>query len=296
MGKIVFYLMNKKAFDTINDFLNEFSSDSIKYMVLSQDKNIKEDYYNELICLCKKNNIKYFDRLDNIPIFKGYKFAIGWRWMIEDSQNLIILHDSILPKYRGYAPVVNMLINKEDKLGVTAIFASKDYDKGDIIQQEKISIRYPIKIKDAFVQISPLYAKIVIDISKLIINNEIIVSKKQDEENASYSLWRDEKDYYINWNEKSSIIRRKIDALGFPYSGAHTYLNGKSIIIEEAEEYPDVIIENRDVGKVIFIKDTHPVIVCGKGLLKIKKGKYLDGESIFPIKKFRSRFGGINYD
>ena len=52
----------------------------------------------------------------------------------------------------------------------------------------------------------------------------------------------------------------------------------------------DVKIENRDVGKIIFIKDGYPVIVCGKGLLKITEAVYLnDAKSIFPLKKFRIR-------
>jgi len=288
MDKIVFYLMNEKGFYV----LNRFDSDFIEYVVLSKDKNVQKDYYIELINLCIKNKIKNYNKSEIIPIFAGYKFAIGWRWVIEDVNNLIVLHDSLLPKYRGFAPLVNMLINGEEELGVTALFASNEYDKGEIIRQEKLNIDYPVKIKTAIEKISPLYLKLVNDITKLIIQNKKISSVPQKEEEASYSIWRDEKNYFINWNKDAEIIKRIVDSLGFPYAGARTFLNGEIVIIDEVEEYPDLKIENRDVGKVIFIEEKFPVIICGEGLLKIKSARYLDGKSILPLKKFRSRFGG----
>ncbi len=292
MNKIVFYLMNEKGLHVLNDFLNKFNSDVIEYIVLSKDENIEKDYFDEIREICQSNGIKFFYRKDNIPSFSGYKFTIGWRWIIENTNNLIVLHDSILPKYRGFSPLVNMLINGEKVLGVTALFASNKYDEGYIIKQERVSIEYPIKIKDAIEHISPLYSKLVNEIVDLIIVDETIVGFPQKKEEASYSVWRDEKDYFINWSKDSSSIRRTIDALGFPYSGARTLLNGEVIIIDEVEEYPDVIIENRDIGKVIFIEKNFPVVICGEGLLKIIRARDLNKKFVIPLNKFRSRFGG----
>jgi methionyl-tRNA formyltransferase len=52
----------------------------------------------------------------------------------------------------------------------------------------------------------------------------------------------------------------------------------------------DVKIENRSPGKVIFIEDKLPVIVCGKGLLMLVDVRDEHGESVLPLKYFRSRF------
>jgi methionyl-tRNA formyltransferase len=292
MNKVVFYLMNEKGFYVLNNFLIKFGTNNIEYVVLSEDKNVERDFYKELLSLCNKHCIKFFHRQDDIPIFTGYKFAIGWRWIISDIDQLIVLHDSILPKYRGFAPLVNMLINGRNEIGVTALFASNEYDKGDIIRQEKVTITYPIKIQEAIQIISPLYSTLVNSISDMIFSSCSIIGIPQDEESASYSLWRDEQDYFINWNDSSKNIGRKIDAVGFPYNGARTYLNNKLIIIDKVEECIDVKIENRDVGKVIFVIDGYPIVVCGNGLIKIVEARFLDGESIIPFKKFRSRFGG----
>ena len=75
--------------------------------------------------------------------------AVSWRWMIKHPKNkLIVFHDSILPKYRGFAPLVNMLINGEKEIGVSAIFGADEYDS-EIIS-EKTTISYPIKIQKPF--------------------------------------------------------------------------------------------------------------------------------------------------
>lgn len=296
MSKIVFYLMNEKGYYVLNNFIVKFGTKNIEYVVLSRDKNVENDFHDELLSLCNEHCVKYFHRQDSLPAFAGYKFAIGWRWIISDVNNLIVLHDAILPKYRGFAPLVNMLINKESEIGVTALFASNEYDKGDIIKQERLSITYPLKIQEAIQVISPLYSKLVNSISEMIFEDIRVVGLPQDEGVATYSLWRDEYDYLINWNNDSESIRRMIDAVGFPYGGARTYLNNKMIIIDKAEEYMDVKVENRDIGKVIFVIDGYPIVVCRNGLLKIIEARYLDGESIIPFKKFRSRFGGIIND
>lgn len=291
MEKIAFYLMNEKGYFVLIQFLKEYHPECIKYVVLAKDKNIEKDYFEEIKNLCKKYSIEHYEKSEIIEKFSGYKIAIGWRWIIEDNKNLIVLHDSILPHYRGFSPLVNMLINGEKEIGVTALLACKEYDKGDILGQEKIEIIYPIKIQKAIQIISKLYYKLVNTLSKKIINGEEIIGFTQDEDNATYSLWRDEQDYYIDWNVDSKSIRRKVDATGYPYTGAKTYINNKLIIIDEVEEYPDVRIENRDIGKVIFIKEGYPIVVCKQGLIKIKKARTLNGKSVLPLKNFRNRFG-----
>lgn len=77
----------------------------------------------------------------------------------------------------------------------------------------------------------------------------------------------------------------------FPTGGAQTLLNGNPITINDAELFDDVTIVNRDVGKVIFTEGGLPIVVCGKGLLKITSASDDTHASILPLKKFRIRFG-----
>lgn len=293
MTQVNMYIMNQKGYHVLERFLNKFDKSYIGYVVSSRDNNVEKDYYDEIKILCITNNIPFYDRRDEyIPSNENYTFAIGWRWIIKYTNKLIVLHDSILPKYRGFAPLVNSLINGEKYIGVTALFASDEYDKGDVIQQEKVPIKYPIKIKEAISLISPLYSKLVNDISSCIFTHGKIYSYSQDEHKATYSLWRDDSDYIINWNESADTIKRKVDALGYPYMGARTLINGKDVILEEVQVEDDVIIENRDAGKIIFYKNNRPVIVCGKGLISIQKAYYRETkENILPLPSFRLRLG-----
>ena len=275
MSKIAFYIMNSKGFYVLKKFIEKFGSENIEYIVSSEDKNLKKDYFKEIKELANLNKISFFNRFDNFfeieKSFCSYKFAIGWRWIIANSSNLIVFHDSLLPKYRGFAPLVNTLINGDNKGGVTALFASDEYDKGDIIAQKSFEIKYPIKIESAIKQIEPLYFELVDEIYNQIKDNNKLQAQKQDEDSATYSLWLDNEDYFIDWSWSADKIKRFVDAVGYPYDNAKAHLNGKIVKFVDVEIAGDVKIENRKrhIGKVIFIKDGYPIIVCKKGLLKL---------------------------
>ena len=106
-------------------------------------------------------------------------------------------------------------------------------------------------------------------------------------------MWRNFYDYRINWNHTSEKIERFIDAVGSPYSGAHTYLNNKEVIILEAVSVDDVAVEDREahIGKVIFLTKGLPTVVCGKGLLKVTSIVDKTGNELTNRISFRSRFG-----
>lgn len=296
--KITFYLMTQKGFEILKAIVVDNTLQSlISEIVVGKDKNIENDFAIEIISLCKQNNIRYFERNEKFEISSNYSIAISWRWLITDNNSkLIVLHDSLLPKYRGFAPLVNMLINKENEIGVSAIFASEEYDKGDIIAQSSRKINYPIKISSAIDLISHNYIELVIKILSTLLKGNKLNALPQNEELASYSLWRSEDDYLIDWEKDSKDILNFINAVSSPYKGASTFINGlHKIRILEAKIESDVQIENRDVGKVIFIKEKHPVIVCGSGLIKLVN--VIDDrtqENLLPFKNFRTRLTGYN--
>jgi methionyl-tRNA formyltransferase len=287
--------MTQKGFEVLNALVDSNLKSVISAIVVGRDKNIDNDFADEIISICKQNNINQLERNEDFKVTSDYSIAISWRWLIPDnSSKLIVLHDSLLPKYRGFAPLVNMLCNKENEIGVTAIFASDEYDKGDIIAQSSTKINYPIKVSHAIDLISKNYIDLVIGIFTALKKGDEIIAVPQEEKLATYSLWRDEEDYIINWLKNSDEILNFINAVSSPYKGAVAYINGlQKVRILEAELESDVPIENRDVGKVIFVKNKLPVIVCGSGLIKLLKvvdDKTL--EDVLPLKNFRIRLTG----
>ena len=294
MNKIAFYIMNSKGFYVLKNFIDKFGSSSVAYVVSSEDKNIQKDFFDEIKELATKEKIKFFNRFENVASiekeFSGYKFAIGWRWLIKDERNLIVFHDSLLPKYRGFAPLVNCLVNNENRGGVTALLASNEYDKGDIIAQKSFEINYPIKISEAIDKIEPLYFELVDEIFTEIKNGEQLNVIKQDESKVSYSLWLDSEDYFIDWSWGADKIKRFVDAVGYPYDNAKAYLNGEIVKFIDVEIVEDIVVEHRErhIGKVIFIKDGMPVVVCSDGLIGLKEIRDENDNEVFI--NFRSRF------
>lgn len=282
--------MNQKGLSILRALVNKGYTNEIGYVVSSKDKGLVDDSYSDIFKLCKKNNLAYYDRnIEELPSV-DYKLAIGWRWLIKEHKNLIVLHDSILPQYRGFAPLANSLINGEPEVGVTALWADKDYDQGDIIFQRRIPITYPIKINEAIQKVSELYNHIVLDIFLKIRTNQALRSWPQEESEASYSIWRDEHDYKIDWTQPAECIKRFVDAVGFPYKGAQSEIEGGQLVyIDDVSIIKDLHLELRHPGKVIRFNEEKPVIICGQGLIQLNKIRGINGEEI-QLTKFRTRF------
>jgi methionyl-tRNA formyltransferase len=281
--------MTEKGYKVLENVINNFGSDFIDKVITSEDKKIENDYYKEIIEICRKNKIECLKRKDAKEITSKFIFTIAWKWIIplNKDQKIIVLHDSLLPHLRGFNPLVTSLINGEQKIGVTALFANEKYDEGDIICQSSTLIKYPVKIQNVINLLNRNYCEVIDKICRLIIANKKIPAKPQSNKNVSYSLWREENDYRINWNLDSNFIKRFIDSVGFPYLGASASAGDKQIRIVDSDIYPDLKIINRDPGKIIFFDDNCPVVVCGKGLLKINEMKY-EGKD-FKISKLRTR-------
>ncbi len=295
MKKIVLFIMTKKGFEVLQRAI-EINQDLIEFVVVGSDSNINNDFSDEIITLAKKTGIDFFKR-GSEPIIEEnlYIISISWRWMINHpAKKLIIFHDSILPKYRGFAPLVNMLINGERKVGVSAIFGAKEYDRGDLIAQESSDINYPITISEAIEINNKNLLKLFTDIICKISNGDDLVGLPQNEADASYSIWRDKEDYFIDWNKSAEEIRRLVDAVGSPYLGARSLTtSGDTIRITKVKEIDDVSCELRHVGKVIFMSNGKPVVICGKGLLLISEAHLIDAEGdvdFLPMKSFRVKF------
>jgi methionyl-tRNA formyltransferase len=289
--KIGLYLMTSKGLSTLQAFVSCISSKHIAYVVAAKDNGVVNDYYEDIIDLAQRLELPVYDRTQALPL-ATHLIAVSWRWLIKinSDQTLIVFHDSLLPRYRGFAPLPCALINGDKRIGVTALMASEEYDRGPIIDQEVVEIDYPIKISAAIETLEPCYKTLTIKVATSILQNEL-AAQVQNENEATYSLWRDEEDYLIDWKWDAARIKRFIDALGFPYKGASTKLDGETFRVLDCEVVPDVIIENRTAGKVIFTQNGLPVVVCGSGLLKISHlQKEHRSENALPLPRFRSRF------
>ena len=264
------YLLGEKGLNVLKGLDNQYFH-YISEVIIGRDKGVIKDYSDEIQAFCEEHNLIFYsnNQLSQISEFK-YSITIGWRWLIYSDKPLIVIHDSILPRLRGFNPLVTALINGDTEIGATALFAEEGYDEGPIITQMTTKINYPIRIAEAIKIVSSLYVDIINFLFDSIINQKL-TSQIQDHSLATYSLWRDENDYQINWNWSAEKIKRFIDAVSHPYKGAFSLLHNQKVRILEGKISPDIIIENRSPGKVLFKKEDSYTIVCGSGLIEISE-------------------------
>ncbi|WP_236014101.1 methionyl-tRNA formyltransferase [Marinobacterium alkalitolerans] len=293
MIKFGFYLSGEKGYKCLEDFVDAIGFSNVAYVCSSRDLNVMNDYYDDIKSLCERQSIYFYDRSDPVGLKVDYIVAIGWRWIIEGQEKIIVFHDSLLPKYRGFAPLVNALINGEDEVGVTVIKASSEYDAGPIIAQASMQVNYPIKIQDAIKKISKIYSELLLKISADLIKGFPIIEYNQNDLEASFSPWRNEDDYLINWHDCSKKIERFVDATGYPYAGAKTKIGSNFVRVEEVNIIEDVVVEDRKshVGKVLFMDENKPVVICGNGLIKLNSFYDENGCSLVGKIPFRTKFG-----
>jgi len=146
--------------------------------------------------------------------------------------NAINLHASLLPKYRGAAPIQHAILNGDDFTGNTTFLIEPQVDKGSIILQQKIKI----ESNDNFLTLSKRMSRHGADL--LIESLEVAVKPKfvampQDNSLATLAPKIDKSFGKIDWNEPSKLIHSKIKALSFS-PGTFAMFNGKRLKIYES--------------------------------------------------------------
>lgn len=162
-------------------------------------------------------------------------------------------HASLLPKYRGRAPLNWAMINGEKYSGVTVHFIDEGIDTGDIILQEKIKIDEDDYICDLLNKVKNTYPKIVLNAIQSLENNNINLIKP-DLSKGFYVNKRNKDDGKIDFSKPSKDIMNFIKAISKPYPGAFLYHNNKKIIIWRAHLDYNILpqYENLDIGTVVF--------------------------------------------
>jgi len=215
-------------------------------------------------------------------------FIVGWQFLLDDTgPNAVVFHDSLLPRYRGFAPTVTSLINGEAQIGVTALAPAAGMDEGPILARQAVEIRYPIKIARAL----ELQSRAMVDLAVVIHDRwkrGDLSAVEQDHSKATYSMWRDASDYVIDWSRSADQIARFIDAVGYPYAGARTADGKDIVIVHDATVVGDLAYELREPGKVSRLEDGRPIVICGAGLLRLDRCTNVDG-STHEFKKLRLR-------
>ena len=219
--------------------------------------------------------------------------CIGWHYLVPESVvkhldgRVFVAHDSLLPRLRGFAPLPTALLAGEERTGVTFLRVGQGVDDGDILWQQDVPSHDHDTIGDLIRRITPLYR----NGTEKLLRGELQETIPQNAADATYSIWRDEFDYVIDWNESAQRIERAVRALGVPYLGARCRWRDSTLIIHKAQVVDDLRFAIRQPGKVWELDANGcPTVVCGEGMLKVLEAT-VDGKSILPMHSLRVRLG-----
>ena len=177
----------------------------------------------------------------------------------------INVHASILPKWRGAAPIQRSIMNMDNETGVSIMKIIPKLDAGPILMQSKIKINRDTTFTDLSTEMSELGAKLIIDTLKLIENKNASFID-QNELDASYARKIEKSEAKINWNVEANKIVAKINALN-PNPGCWFELQGGRVKIIKAKE----IQNNGEPGKIINNRLTIGCLKNSVQILELKK-------------------------
>ena len=185
-----------------------------------------------------------------------------------DKLLFINVHASLLPKWRGAAPIQRAIMNMDSETGVSIMKIIPQLDAGPVMLQEKIKISKELSYEELSKKMSSIGSKLILEAINLIkINKANFI--EQNEADASYAKKIDKKESKINWGEEASNVIAKINALN-PTPGCWFDLLGSRIKILKAKEV-------NITGQPGLILNENFTIACFKNAIQVlelqKEGK-----------------------
>ena len=184
----------------------------------------------------------------------------------------INLHGSLLPKYRGAAPIQWSIINGDKTTGVTTIYMNEGIDTGDMILKKEVAIDENETTGELWEKMSNIGAKLLVDTLKKIENEDAPRVKQGN--NVSYAPMLEKSIAKIDWNKMKAIeIKNLVRGLN-PIMGAYATLNGKKVKFWKVElankECIEMDTETAEPGTILYIDNKKGLYVKAKdGIIKL---------------------------
>lgn len=235
--------------------------------------------------LLQPTNLKDPVFLENLKSLEADLFiVIAFRMLPKDVWQMpplgtFNLHASLLPKYRGAAPINRAVMNGETQTGVTTFFLKHDIDTGDIIEQRKIEILPEDCLGDVYDKLMRLGAEMVVKTTDRIFNGTVTTTPQPDGDfTPAPKIFAE--DCVIDWNRPAKDIHNLIRGLS-PYPGARAEME-----MENGNTLSSKIFASALTGE----KCNSPAgeIITGKHSLKVAcNDEWLDILSLQPAGKKR---------
>jgi methionyl-tRNA formyltransferase len=249
----------------------------VDLVVTHQDDPNENVWFGSVAKLCAEKNIPYItpnvnELVNLIPKFQSlapdYIFSFYYRFMIPEQIlrcakiAALNMHGSLLPKYRGRAPVNWAILHGETETGATLHVMEAKPDAGDIVGQAAVSIGPDETATDVFGKVSQAAVTVIEKVLPSLIQGNI-PRKPNELQKGSYFGGRKPADGQIHWNQTAKQVHDLVRAVAPPYPGAFTDHGNKTMIVARTNlngPFP----ANLDLGVCgIQVVDNRVFGICG---------------------------------
>lgn len=240
-----------------------------------------------------ENSLAYLKTIDaDITVVAAYGQILPETILNLHKYGCINVHASLLPKYRGAAPIQWAILNGDDKTGITIMQMGVGLDDGDILLTKEVPLDNTKTGGSLFDELAEIGGQEAVRALDLIQKGEI-VKVPQDESKATRVGMINKSLGEIDFNNQAVVIERYIRGLN-PWPSAYTRLNGKNLKIWKASVISDYstldYLSDKDLdkfspGEVCFVNKNSLFVVTGDGILSLEEIQ-LEGKKRMDISSF----------
>ena len=247
-GKIILFIASEKGYTAFSAVVMQDYAHKIGAVVTFKETDVAKSWDNDIREECIHSKIPFYfwaDIKNNMFAVMQehdckYAVTISWKYLLPVEIN----------KYLKYPPIVfhDSLLPKYRGFSPTPT---------------------AIMCGETEIGVTAILANEQVDQGEILVQKSVYIPETMYIE-----------DCHIDWNKSAKEIYDFVRAVGSPYPGAFTFLNGEKIYIKRTEIAEDLKFIIRDCGKIWRIADNQPEVICGKGILRIVSAAYEDGEGV----------------
>ena len=191
----------------------------------------------------------------------------------------INIHGSLLPEYRGAAPIQRAVIDGKKVSGVTSMYMEKGLDTGDMLIKKELPIGPETTAGQYHDELAVLGGKVLLETLDAL-SAGALTPEKQNDSASTYASQLSKAEGEINWNNTSEQIYNKVRGLN-PWPKAFSFINGKRFVVDFVYKS-----ENSGApGQVLSADENGITVACGEGSVIIKEIK-IEGKKKMSVADF----------
>ena len=236
-----------------------------------------------------KNNEEFIEKIRSLKpdviVVVAYGKILPQEILTIPKYGCINVHGSLLPKYRGAAPIQWAIINGDKITGITTMYMNEGMDMGDMILKEEVEIEEDDTYGTLYEKLKKVGGKLIVQTLEKIADG--VASHEKQSDDFTIAPMIEKSLGNIDWNMSAVAIRNLVRGLN-PMPGAFSYLDGEKIKIWMTEVMPDIVQNDIIPGTIIRADDKEGFIVAtGDGLLKITEMQMPNAKKMLAVDYLR---------